>query len=260
MNESPICILVDTGNSINVIDECTYKSMTNQPKLSKSDTKAYAYGADAKVTLLGKFPATVETEGKLTTAPFYVTQGNSRNLLSYMTSVDLQVLPVIHSLETSKMDYLCQKYSKVFAGIGQTKDTQIELYIDLNIQPITQPHRRIPFHLRKQVEAELKRLEDLDIIDHVDGPTDWVSPIAVAPKPKSKTNEIRICVDMRLPNQAIKRTRHIIPTIDDVIVDLNGALVFSKLDLRNGYRQLTLAPGKSRNVTTFTTHVGLRRY
>ena len=260
VNESPICILVDTGSSINVIDECTYKSMTNQPKLSKSDTKAYAYGADAKVTLLGKFQATVETESKLTTAPFYVTQGNSGNLLSYMTSVDLQVIPEIHSLETSKVDYLCQKYSKVFAGIGQMKDTQIELFIDPNIQPVTQPHRRIPFHLRKQVEAELKRLEDLDIIERVDGPTDWVSPIVVAPKPKSKTNEIRICVDMRLPNQAIKRTRHIIPTIDDVIVDLNGARVFSKLDLRNGYHQLMLAPGKSRNVTTFTTHVGLRRY
>ena len=100
----------------------------------------------------------------------------------------------------------------------------------------------------------------MDIIERVDGPTDWVSPIVVAPKPKSKPNEIRICVDIRLPNQAIKRTRHIIPTIDDVIVDLNGAHVFSKLDLRNGYHQLMLAPGKSRNVTTFTTHVGLRRY
>ena len=81
----------------------------------------------------------------------------------------------------------------------------------------------------------------------------------VAPKPKSKSKEIRICVDMRLPNLVIKRTRHIIPTIDDMIVDLNGASVFSKLDLRQGYHQLLLSP-QSRNVTTFTTHVGLRRY
>ena len=257
--DNPVCILVDTGSSINVIDESTYQSMKSKPKLSKSDTKAYAYGTDAKVSLLGMFQATVETESKLTTAPFYVAQGKSGNLLSYMTSVDLQVIPEIHAVENSKLDYLCQKYSNVFKGIGQLKDTKIELYIDQNVQPVTQPHRRIPFHLRKQVEAELKRLEDLDIIERVDGPTDWVSPIVVAPKPKSKTNEIRICVDMRLPNQAIKRTRHIIPTIDDVIVDLNGARVFSKLDLRNGYHQLLLAE-KSRNVTTFTTHVGLRRY
>lgn len=260
VNDNPINILVDTGSSINVIDERTYKSMKYQPNLSKSDTKVYAYGANEKVSLLGKFQATVETESKMTIAPFYITQGNSGNLLSYQTTVDLQVIPEIRSLEASKVDHLCQKYSEVFSGIGKMADTEIELFIDTKVQPVTQPHRRIPFHLRKQVETELQRLEDLDIIERVDGPTDWVSPIVVAPKPKSKTNEIRICVDMRLPNQAIKRTRHIIPTIDDVIVDLNGARVFSKLDLRNGYHQLMLAPGKSRNVTTFTTHVGLRRY
>ena len=49
------------------------------------------------------------------------------------------------------------------------------------------------------------------------------------------------------------------PTIDDLIIDLNGAKVFSKLDLLNGYHQLELTDD-SRNITTFTTHVGLRRY
>ena len=64
---------------------------------------------------------------------------------------------------------------------------------------------------------------------------------------------------MRLPNEAVKRERHITPTIDDMILDLNGATVFSKLDLSNGYHQLELDPG-SRYITTFSTHVGLRRY
>lgn len=118
----------------------------------------------------------------MTTAPFYITQGNSGNLLSYQTTVDLQVIPEIRSLEASKVDHLCQKYSEVFSGIGKMADTEIELFIDTKVQPVTQPHRRIPFDLRKQVETELQRLEDLDIIERVDGPTDWVSPIVVAPK------------------------------------------------------------------------------
>jgi len=67
------------------------------------------------------------------------------------------------------------------------KDTQTEIFVDKQVQPVVQPHRRIPFHIRKQVDIELKRLEDMDIIEKVDGPTDWVSPIVVAPKPKSKT-------------------------------------------------------------------------
>ena len=40
---------------------------------------------------------------------------------------------------------------------------------------------------------------------------------------------------------AIKRTRHIIPTVDDIIVYLKGAKVCSKLDLRKGYNQLILS-------------------
>ena len=80
----------------------------------------------------------------------------------------------------------------------------------------------------------------------------------VAPKPKSP-EEIRICVDMRLPKKAIKRERHVTPTIDDVIADLTGPEYFSTLDLRSGYHQLILH-SDSRYITTFSTHAGLYRY
>lgn len=122
--------------------------------------------------------------------------------------------------------------------------------------PRQQPHRRIPFHVREDVEKELQRLEKLDIIEKVEGPTPWVSPIVIVPK---KSGEVRICVDMREANKAIKREKHLMPTIDDLIADLNGATHFSTLDLSSGYHQLELAP-KSRYVTTFSTHVGLRGY
>ena len=64
---------------------------------------------------------------------------------------------------------------------------------------------------------------------------------------------------MRMANAAIKRERHPTPTVDDLIHVLNGATVFSKLDLRAGYHQIPLAP-ESRYITTFATHKGLRRY
>ena len=137
------------------------------------------------------------------------------------------------------------------------KDVKGKIHVDENGIPVIQPHRRIPFHIRKQVEAELDRHEQLDIIDKVDGPTTWVSPIVVAPKPKNHF-EIRLCVDMKEPNKAILRSSHITPTLDDMMLDLNGSKVFSKMDLGNGY-QLELSED-SRNITTFTTHVALRRY
>jgi hypothetical protein len=92
------------------------------------------------------------------------------------------------------------------------------------------PHRRIPFHVRSDVEKELKRL----IIEKVDGPTPWISPIVVVPR---KSGEVRIYIDMREANQAVKREKHLMPTIDDLVADLNGATVFTTLNLSSGYHQ-----------------------
>ena len=104
---------------------------------------------------------------------------------------------------------------------------QVKLHIDPVIQPVTWPHRCIPFHLRQKVEEEIKRLEDLDVIEIVNGPTPWVSLIGAAPKPKDPT-AVRICVDMQMANNAIGSD--ISPK--QIIHDLNGAAVFSKLDLK----------------------------
>ena len=57
-----------------------------------------------------------------------------------------------------------------------------------------------------KVEKELDELLKLDIIEKVEGePTPWVSPIVTPPKKDGK--EIRLCVDMREANQAVKREK-----------------------------------------------------
>ena len=142
--------------------------------------------------------------------------------------------------------------------IGELQGVHIKLHIDETVKPAKQTHRRIPFHVRRQVEAELQRLQDQDIIEQVTGPTPWVSPVVTAPKPRSPI-EIRLCIDMQETNYAIQRERHIPPTLDDLIHDLNEATVFSHLGLRSFYHQSELHED-SRYITTFFTHIGLRRY
>jgi hypothetical protein len=102
----------------------------------------------------------------------------------------------------------------------------------------------------------LTELLDADIIEKAEGPTPWVSPVCIVPKP---SGEIRLCVDMRRANEAIQRERHPIPTIDEVLLDMNQSTVFSKLDLKWGFHQIELAE-ESRGITTFATHCGLYRY
>ena len=84
-----------------------------------------------------------------------------------------------------------------------------------------------------------------------------MSPVVITLKRSS--NEIRLNVDMREANKAIPRTHTVMPTLDDIINELNGATVFSHLDMNHGYQQLELKEN-SRDITTFATHVGLYRY
>ena len=110
--------------------------------------------------------------------------------------------------------------------------------------------------MRHKAAAALEKLERQDVIEPVKGPTPYISPIFVIPK---KAANVRICVDMRVPNRAIQRTRHQSPAVNDFIHVLNEAQLCSKLNLRSGYRQLTLPP-ESRYVTSFATYKGLRQY
>nr|XP_034321902.1 uncharacterized protein K02A2.6-like [Crassostrea gigas] len=64
---------------------------------------------------------------------------------------------------------------------------------------------------------------------------------------------------MRQANAAIIRERHPIPTVDEILYNVNGSEVFSKLDLRSGYHQIELEE-PSREITTFVTYKGLYRY
>lgn len=121
--------------------------------------------------------------------------------------------------------------------MGKIDGVKVKLHINKDVPPVTQRHRRIPFHVRKDVETELKRLEDLDVIEPVSGPTPWVSPVVVVPK---KSKGVRVCIDMREANKAISREKHPMPTVEDLMVDLYSSTVFSKLHLSSAYHQLEL--------------------
>ena len=136
------------------------------------------------------------------------------------------------------------------------KDFEIELDIDETVKPVYMKHERIPFNLRDKLEEIVKKgLED-GVFEEAKGPTRWLLPAMLVPK---HDNKLRFVLDASPANRAIKRTRHVLPTTEDLIYGINGAKVFSKIDLKDGYHQCTLAE-KSREITTFSTHFGLFRY
>ena len=110
--------------------------------------------------------------------------------------------------------------------------------------------------MREKFENELKRLEELKIITHVDEPTEWVSQFVVAMK---KSGSLRICIDPKPLNAALKRERYQIPVIDDLLLDVTDACVFTKVDLSSAFWHLELDE-KSSVLTTFATPYGRFRW
>ena len=131
---------------------------------------------------------------------------------------------------TPNLRNILDAHSSVFEGIGKLKGVKARFSIDPDVKPVRNKHRRIPFHLREKVEAELERLKSAGVIEDVTEPTAWVSPVVITNK---KDNSIRLCVDMTQPNKAIQPVKHVIPTIEEIRYKVNGAKIFSKVDLRN---------------------------
>ncbi|CAC5397235.1 unnamed protein product [Mytilus coruscus] len=189
------------------------------------------------------------------TATCYRCGRKGQALLSRNTAEQLGVLQLVHSV--SEPGTIKDKYPECFTGVGKLKSFQLQIPIDPDVEPVIQPMRRVPFNLRDKLAKKLDELLDLDIIEHVNEPSQWVSPVVVVPKRSG--DDIRLCVDMRQSNTAVKRVRHPIPTIDELLQEMNSSKVFSKLDVTWAYHQIELKP-ESREITTFVTHKGLFRY
>ncbi|CAM4522790.1 unnamed protein product [Lepidochelys kempii] len=73
---------------------------------------------------------------------------------------------------------------------------------------------------------------------------------------QKKGGGIRLCVDLREPNEAIAIDSHPLPHIEEVFAELRGAKMLSTLDLQSAYHQVMLHED-SRDLTAFITHEGL---
>lgn len=177
---------------------------------------------------------------------FILIEGEGQTLVGRKTATQLGILQlgsniiaIVSKVHGMTKEQIVKKLPECFTEFGKLKDFQLEIPIDESVKPVVQTLRRIPFDLGDQLESKLDELEKLDIIEKTTGPTLWVSPIVVVPKDNS--DDIRICVDMRNANTAVKRERYPIPTIDEVLQDMNNSKVFSKLDIRLAFHQIELS-------------------
>ena len=148
------------------------------------------------------------------------------------------------------------KYPRVFDdGLGQLPG-KVKLSLNQDVRPRVLPTRRVPLAIRERFKQELDRLLALGVIAKVDGPSDWVSQIAVVLK---RNGDLRICIDPKPLNEALRREHFQLPVLDDLLSELAGAKYFTKVDLSSAFWHLELEE-ESSMLTTFSTPYGRFRW
>lgn len=208
-----------------------------------------SYANEKPLSVLARFESQISINpSKPTTyAEFFVIEGANKSLLSKKTAEELNVLKV--GLDVQHVEQTEDVFPKF-------PNVQVKLSIDPSVPPRKVAYLRIPEPMKNKVDEKIMEMLHQDIIEPVRGPSDWISPMVVVPKGK---DDVRLCVNMKYPNEAIQREHYPMPVIDTFLNELRGATYFSRLDMTSAYYHLELHPD-SRNVTTFMTNRGLMRF
>ena len=144
-----------------------------------------------------------------------------------MEEVELEDIPVVRDFG--------DVFPEDLPGLPPERD--IEFAIDLipGTAPISlPPYRMAPAEL-KELKAQLQELVDKGFVRPSVSP--WGAPVLFV---KKKDGSLRLCIDYRQLNKVTIRNKYPLPRIDDLFDQLQGAKVFSKIDLRSGYHQLRI--------------------
>ena len=267
VNAHKILFQLDCGATVNVLSVKDYQRVHNDPEMKELDSSnatLLMYNR-AESPPVGK--RTLEVTNRKTnttyTIEFQIVEDDSRPILGARAIQRMQLITVnnhnIMTVENSShmltMLEIESKFSDVFAGDGKLEG-QVHLALNGEATPVQLPARKPPVALKEKFKEELQRLVEKEIIAPVTEPTDWISASLVLLK---RNGKLRLCIDPKPLNKALKRNHYPLPVIDDLLPDLSKARYFTVADVKNGFWHVCLDEESSK-LTTFATPWGRYRW
>ncbi|XP_072023159.1 uncharacterized protein [Amphiura filiformis] len=232
-NGMRMCVKLDTGAKCNVLTTHLVKQLSKHSGVTinvRKRTSLIAYGGTR-----------IPTEGVVTVnvnnldIDFHVVSfPGAKPLLGLRGCLRLGLITLspevfgIHS-EITEIDALAE-YPELFDDSLGTLPVTYTMTMDNTVTPVVRPPRRVPAAMQDKVKSELDRMVAMNVITPCKEPADWVSSMVATRK--KQTDEIRLCIDPRDLNKALKRPHHPTKTVEEVAAKMNGPLFSLFLTLR----------------------------
>jgi hypothetical protein len=198
--------------------------------------------------------------------PPQVTRMSAQHLYKSTKGNDIWAYVLLHTNTES---------SAIPQTVPRVSEENIQLllhqYVDIFQEPHTLPPQRshdhaiplvpdaIPFNSRPyhyspqhktEIEKQVKELLEHGLITHSHSP--FASPVLLV---KKKDGSWRFCIDYRKLNAITIKNKFPMPIIEEILDELQGSKIFTKLDMRSGYHQVRMLPADEPK-TAFKTHQG----
>ncbi|XP_064109047.1 uncharacterized protein K02A2.6-like [Macrobrachium nipponense] len=237
---------IDTAADVTIISERIAQTVPNLV-IRPSDKVLKIYNG-TNIEVVGSSQVKVQYKdqeiGKL---PLTIVKGQGQTLLGldWLRCIKLDWPSVLRVTDTKQepaeeisLTNLLSDYKEVFEDrVGTVKNAQAVLVLKENATPRFSAPRPVPYALKTAVETEIRRLESEGSWEKVDY-SDWSTPLV----PIVKDNgQVRLCGDYKVTlNPQLQVAQHPLPNPKDMFATLSGCSVFSKIDLRQAFQQLSM--------------------
>ena len=259
VNNVDLPMELDTGASLSLISEATYKSLLPAlTSLSNTSVVLTTYTGE-KIPPLGSIDVNVAYQSQEAMLLLLVVAGEGPSLIgrNWLEHIQLNWSDIKLINSFISLGSVLDSHAEVFRPqLGKLRDVTAKLYIKTGVRLCFFHPRSVAHSLIDKVAQEIDRLQELGIITPVTY-SEWAAPIV----PILKGNgSIRLCGDYKVTvNPVLNVDTYPLPRIEDLFAALSGGKVFSKLDLRQAYLQVHLDED-SKKYTTINTLKGLFQY
>ena len=128
-------MMIDTGASVNVMDEATYDNIHRPTLMRHRGPRIMPYGGGTSLNVLGVCGVTLESKSAIKWHRFHVDhviKGAHGSLIGFTAAQELGIVNIVNKISSNWEN----KHPGLPKGIGKLNDVQVKIHIDESVRPV----------------------------------------------------------------------------------------------------------------------------